>query len=501
MPDIIDVEKQEKLKQYDFSYLNNFAQLAKLTLQDLRKNNKDSLFYSKFTKEDIIKYLKTPDKYEKQLRNACIYLYNASSHFKRIVQYFAKLNLLYYIVIPYRLQPKPNKKIFQNKYQEVLNVLENMNIKHEFIKVLNTAYREDVFYGYEYSTSESYFIRKLNPDFCMICSVEDGVYNFAFDFSYFDSRKEKLVEFGEEFQTKYVKFKGDKDRGIIGDSNKRWQELSSDNTICIKVNEDLDYLIPPFASLLEAIYDLQDYKMLKRVKSQNDNYKVLAFEIPVDKESGAFLLDEALALKYYHMMENAIPEGIGLALSPMKIDQFSFQNNSTAERDAVAEATADIFNLAGVSSLVFNNTSAGSTGLTQSIRSDYDVAGSVIRQLERWVNRKLKNLDLTYKFKIQFLDITRYNQKEMFDMYLAAGNAGAPVKMAIGATLGYSPSDTANMSFLENDILQMRDKMFGEPLLSSSTMSPDKEKGGKPQQDTVDGSGQVTRDTNGNDRE
>ncbi len=496
MPD--EIIKQTN--QYDFSRLTNFTKLAKLTLKDLRDSNKDSLFFSKFTKEDIIKYLKNPDKNEKNLRNACVYLYNSSSHFKRLVQYFACLCLMQYIVIPYKLDvDNVEKDEFLSNYKTTLNTIETLNVKHEFIKVLTTAYREDVFYGYEYSTKDSYMIRKLNPDFCKINAIEDGVYNFAFNFSYFNSRKDELETFGDEFIEKYYKFAGNPHTKSKGNRELKWQELSSDKTICIKVNEDIEYSIPPFVGVLEAIYDLQDYKMLKRVKSQNDNYKVLTFKIPVDKNTGAFLLDEPLALKYYNMMENAIPDGIGLTLTPMDVDSFSFQNSATSERDAVAEATSEIFSSAGVSSLVFNNTSAGSTGLMQSIRSDEDIAFSVMRQLERWVNRKLKRLKLTYKFKLQFLDTTRYNLDEMYKLYMQAGERGLPVKTILSAMVGYNPSDTLSMGYLENDVLEMRDKICGQPLLSSNTMSGDNE-GGRPTQDTVDESGQITRDTDGNDR-
>lgn len=450
------------------------------------------MFFSKFTKEKIIEYLKSPEINEKYIRDACIYLYNVSSHFKRLVQYFSKIDSLDYIVVPYKLDTKNvNKNKFLKQYKQVLDLLETMNLKHELIKVLTTAYREDVFYGYEYSTEDSYFIRKLNPDYCKISTIEDGVYNFAYDFSYFNSRKDKLEQYGEEFVEKYNNYEKD--------SKLRWQELDSGRTICIKINEDIDYVIPPFVGVLEAIYDLQDYKLLKKIENQNDNYKILNCIIPTDEKTGEMLLKENLAMKYFKMIEKAVPDGIGVSLSPLKIESFTFSNNSTAERDAVAQATAQVWSSAGVSELIFNDTSAGSTGLLQSIRSDIDVSKSVIRQIERWINRKLKNLDKTYRFKIHFLNVSIYNQKEMFDMYLSAGNAGVPVKSAVAAILGYSPSDIVTMSFLENDVLKMRDTMFGEPLLSSHTMTSD-EKGGRPPQDTVDDKGQKTRDTEGNDR-
>ena len=54
-----------------------------------------------------------------------------------------------------------------------------MNLQHEFIKITTTILREDIFYGYEYSTKDSYFIQKLNPDYCQISSIEDGCFNFC----------------------------------------------------------------------------------------------------------------------------------------------------------------------------------------------------------------------------------------------------------------------------------------------------------------------------------
>lgn len=44
---------------------------------------------------------------------------------------------------------------------------------------------------------DSYFIQKLNPDYCQISSIEGGCFNFAFDFNYFKTYPEKLKQYGE----------------------------------------------------------------------------------------------------------------------------------------------------------------------------------------------------------------------------------------------------------------------------------------------------------------
>ena len=44
------------------------------------------------------------------------------------------------------------------KYITTLNLLETMNIKHEFSKLTYRAFIDDVAYGYIYSTKNSFFL-------------------------------------------------------------------------------------------------------------------------------------------------------------------------------------------------------------------------------------------------------------------------------------------------------------------------------------------------------
>src|SRR5690606_9425655 len=103
--------------------------------------------------------------------------------------------------------------------------------------------------------------------------IEDGVFNYAFDFSYFDKNKKKLDQYPIEFTKKYEIY--------LKDRKNKWIELDSKNTICIKINEDLDYPIPPFSNLFEAVFDIEEYKELKKAKTKIDNYAVLIHKIPM----------------------------------------------------------------------------------------------------------------------------------------------------------------------------------------------------------------------------
>lgn len=476
----------------------DFAKIAKLIINDLNDitSQPSSSINTKYKKDDIVRFMQNPRKFQKQLREVSRYLYEASPNYKRLILYFACLPTFDYIVEPYGLDiGKVNKKKFKTQYQKTLELLEIMNLPHEFLKILKTAFKEDVFYGYEHMTTDSYFIQPLDPDYCQISSIEDGVYNFAFDFSFFDKYPKKLKQYPEEFRTKYNKYKNNK-------KDYRWQELDSKNTICIKINEELDYPLPPFNVVFESVFDIEDYKKLKKTKTKLDNYMVLTQQIPLDEKNGepnSFLIDLDTAIAFHNRAVQALPEAVGLITSPMKIDAIKLDRKQT-DTDQVAQAERDYYNAAGVSQFLFNSEKATSVGLNKSIIVDEQIVFAVLRQLERWVNRKLKNYNTTYNFRVKFLNTTWFNWDAVADRYLKAAQFGTPVKLALGASLGLSGSEMMNMMFLENEILQLHDELI--PLSSSHTQS-NKGESGRPQKpdNEITDSGVKTRDNGTNIRE
>ena len=343
-------------------------------------------------------------------------------------------------------------------------MLDIMNMSHEFLKIMKNGFREDVFYGYEHTNNESYFIQKLNPDYCKISSIEDGVYNFAFDFSYFDANKDKLDQYPDEFKIKYQLYRKDT-------QNKKWQELDSEKTICIKINEDVEFIIPPFASVFEAIFDIDESKDLKRISDKMDNYMILTHQIPIDEKSGEtnkFLIDLETAVQFHNKASQALPDEVGLVTSPMKIEGIKLDKKNN-DNDNVAQAERNYYNASGVSQFLFNSDKATSLGLSMSVKTDEQLIFGVLRQFERWVNRKLKYFNSTYKFRVKLLNITVYNSDDVFEKYLKGAQYGLPVKTLAGASLGLSPASMVNMNFLEETLLQYSDIL--KPLSSSHTSS------------------------------
>src|SRR5690606_38005508 len=209
---------------------------------------------SKFDTQQVSLYFNNPSQYEKELRQLSNYFFNVNAQYKTIIEYYSNMPTFSYdLDLLGSIDSYAVDKV-KKKYLETSQYVDVLNLKHELNKVLKVVMKEDVFYGYEYETKDSYFIKKVNPDYCRISSIEDGVLNYAFNFQYFDSNRDHLEAFPKEFQDKYQQYKAN--------PNNPWLEIPNKG-VCFKYHEDLQYAIPPLNMLFESRFDLDEYKKLK----------------------------------------------------------------------------------------------------------------------------------------------------------------------------------------------------------------------------------------------
>lgn len=457
-----------------------FAILNRLITRDLNKYINQPTF-SLYTKDDIAKYLSNPYKYEKELRKAVIYIYGASSHFRRLIQYFVGLTNWSYIIEPYNIDPsKANPRITNNNYRKSLKLLNAMSMKTQFPKILTVCLREDVFYGTAWITADNVTIQRLPSDYCAISTIEGNVPNVSFNFSYFDSRPAMLDYYPAEFRRKYEIYKNNR--------TSRWIELDAPYSFAIKCNNDtLEYAIPPFAGILRELYDLEDYKGLKLAKTALENYAMLAMKLPMD-DDGNWGIDLKKAKEFWMNLDNVLPEEIGSVLTPMDIEKISFEKSNTGDTTTIADAQQNIFTAAGVSSLLFNNEKASANALLLSIKADQEVTYGIVKSIQDAVNRILQAQSYGKNFKVNILNISVFNQKEAGDAYLKAASYGLPTISAYAASQGIGQAELDSMSFMETQVLGLQD-MF-RPIVNSTQVSADElegkgatDEGGAPQKD------------------
>lgn len=460
---------------------SKFAIVNKLITRDINNNNTNVRALSLYNKDSIATYLSNPYSYEKQLREAVTYIYGASPHFRRLIQYFAGLTDLSYVVAPQKIDPRTaNKNTVGKNYRKVCNTLTAMNIKTQIPKIITVCLREDVFYGTLWVSDNNIIIQQLPSDYCCITTIEGNVANVTFDFSYFDSNSTLLQYYPDEFSAKYQVYQRNR--------TNKWIELDSPTSFAIKCNNDiLQYATPPFAGLLREIYDIEDYKQLKQTKTELENYAMVTMKLPLN-DDGSWGIDLPKAKEFWQNLDSVLPEEVGSVLSPMEMDKISFENSNTGNVDTVAEAEQNLFTAAGVSSLLFNNEKASANALLLSIKADQAITFGIVKSVEDMINRFIQSENYGKNFKVTFLDCSPYNRKECGDAYLKACQYGIPMISYYAASQGLCQSELDNMSYLEGEVLGLQ-SMF-KPLQNSAQMSPNgingndsTEKGGAPVKD------------------
>lgn len=104
-----------------------------------------------------------------------------------------------------------------------------------------------------------------------------------------------------------------------------------------------------------------------------------------------------------------------------------------------------------------------------SIKTDQALTFGIVKSIQDVVNRLIQSQSYGKNFKVEFIDSSPYNRKELGDAYLKAASYGIPMVSFYAASQGLGQAELDSMSFLETEVLGLQD-MF-KPLQSSTQMS------------------------------
>lgn len=465
------------------------AKLSKLNEMLASDQANYATSYKKYSREQILNYLKNPRSNSKNLIEASNYLYTTSMLYQRIVEYFATMPTYDYVVTPVGNTDRMNAAKVRTNYYDTIRRLDVMDLRSLGQLVTRVALREGVFYGVEISTDESYFVWRLPYNYCKVVSWEDGCPLFAFDLSFFSGRELLKECMPTQLKKAYEGYKA-------GERKSKWYDMPGEFSICILADETLDYVCPPLAGSFTDCYLVEDFKDLAKSKEEIELYKLLSLKVPLD-DDGRPKMPEPDMKKYYNQMAGQLPDLIGLALNPFTLDEVSF-DRTTADRDATLRAERDLWSTVGISSLLFNNDKASSSALLQSIANDYAYVRPIVKSFERWVNKKLKIEAGTIRFKVLMPDVTIYNRTALADSLRKDMQYGLPCRSLLAAIhYGYTPLDVLGQAFLENEVLDFNSR-FKVPV-SANTVSVSEQTTGRPEsQEPLSESGEKTREAESN---
>lgn len=448
--------------------------------------------YNIFDKTKLRQYMKNPIANYKNIRDLSRYLYYRSSVYRRLIWYFATMiDTNAKSVIPIiNISKGGDKKKVLKSYQETLSVLNNMNIRIEFLKLYITAWREDVAFGVAFYDDTGYFIMPIDPDFCKVTgSYVTGDLSYSLDMTYIDKNKDLIEWVGEPFKSMYNEYLKDK-------INNRWLPMKDEYCICFKVNID-DLLVPlvPFLSIFNALISLADLEDIQAVADEQQIYKLIVATIPLLSGSDNpddWAVDIDTAIKYYQKLADSLPDYIACALSPIPLTSIGFEHDQATDVNKVENATKTVLNTAGGAQLLNSSTISGTTAWLGAIKFDekYGTA-SLLPQTEGYLNRFL-SYQVKNPAKVKMLETSTYTKSTLKEEMLKEAQFGIPNALAINTLNGYNELETLSMNFLQNDVLNIPGTFI--PLNSSHTTSGNE--GGRPTKSETDltDDGEASRD-------
>ena len=467
----------------------DFSNFRRLMVHDILNNTKliDTGYIGPVKLEDVQKAMEHPRHMWRVLMRASTYLMTISPHYYRLNSMFANMSLFCWWIDLYDVKDNANIQTIKKQYNTLAARLENMNLKHEFSKIMRTLPYQDIFCGLIVESSTDFFIQKLDFRTCRLYQVQDGLYNFQIDLGKIAAKE--INAYPDYVQDAYVKY-------IKGELSSNWYLPPAEKQICIKMNSQWTYPYPMLIGLLKDILDLDTYKKLKLQSARTDNYKAILVEVPIDESTidKPLLSPDTLGI-FAEINRESMSDDIGMIHTLGSPGQAISFKDSANTRNNVSDAVDELYNDSGISKELFNGSSSA-TAVTFSVENDSGFIYDVYRQFERWVNRYIKLRKFNkpaFKFYFYLLDITVFNRDTVSKRYKESASMGVGIDRWL-ASLDMTPSRTLGSYIMSKDIFDFHNNLV--PLQSAYNASAEiqvaeEDKGGRP---TADETGDILSD-------
>lgn len=498
-------EQIEKLQEEEKrTQIKQFATELRNVLQLFNPEKIPTRTTTTYNRETLRTYLRNPatDANNKSLRKLSNYLYTISHVYRRMIRFKAhQMNCKTWSAYPIVSMFEENdEESILREYERVVNIVTAMNMKSQILKMNLLAWKHGVAYGYTYGDPESdgsFYIHPLDPDYCKIscASFDGGVLGFLFDMSFFRGNEEQLEYYDEAFTSLYNEYQRD---------NVRWKQLPIEREFCLKVDPDnLDYSIPPLSGLMEQVISVTDLQAAQDEIDSLANYKMVWGKLETiagSKNPDDFTVDLDLALSFMRKINEALPDNVAYALSPLELDVIDFKDNDASDINVLSKAYSNLIEANG--SIILNsNKITNSQSFKLALKAECEDAMSLTPQLNAWLKFYLKYNHNVETVAVEYSDISPYFMDDEIEKMTKLAGLGLPVKTELAAMVGSNPQKSFGMDFLERQLLKLGTERWNNPLVSSNTQSGVNSEGGAPEKSEgeLSDEGLEDRDQNKND--
>ena len=448
---------------------------------------------SSYNKGNVIKYLQNIDSYEDELRGLSRYLFYRCQIYFRLIMYNATMFDLNarYVVPTYDPTGDNDKESMLKDYYDTLVWLDRMSLQGNFLQVLINNFIEDVFYGCCWLDETGMFILKIPPDYCRISGKYfTGDYSFSVDMSKYKKFEDVLEYLGDPLLSMYKEYGGN--------SQKKWQPMPDEYALCTKSRvETWETIVPIYSGLFIDLIGLLNLGDVQAVADEQQIYKLITATIPTlsgADEPDQWAVNIDFAVDYYNKLVDSLPPYIGSVISPLPLNTISFSDDQTTDTTKVQKATKEVLNTSGGAQILNSSSISGAEAFRAATKADTELAVSaLLGQIQGWVNRML-SYQVKNAAKVKFFEVSSYTKDTLREAMQKDLQYDSSKMILINALNGISELDTLSMTFLANDVLDLKNKFV--PLVSANTVSNASDEGGRPEvsDSEISDSGSRTKD-------
>ena len=433
------------------------------------------------------------------------YFFIDSGQYRRMINHIATLHTYSYIYTPIitDFAKGLNYKKLGTSIDKVTDYLSKSQVEATNKYITFECAINGTFYGYERDIDNQIVLQELPPSYCRTKYKINGNYAIEFNFKFFDDnyrdtnlKQQAFDMLPDEFLSLYNEYKSD----TSNNKEKNWKLLNPDFTRCHRIVPDGT---PFLAGTFPDLIDLCEFKEIQKAKSKLELYRIIVQKVPIDDNGEVSLEQDEVQDLHTATRKMVTNKQVEIITSPLETTSIDLSNKGQKDTDILADATASIYDSAGMSQVIFNNSkNNGLAGLKYSVTLDESILDDFIAQCQRWYNYKLSLITgKSIKFELEFLGITRNNKSDMIDVFRTSATLGGSVMAMLVAT-GIPQYKVLSLLDFENNFLHIKDKMI--PLQTSyNTSSNDiKNNNGRPEKNEDDlsdrGSEQKDNETNKN---
>lgn len=470
----------EHVKNFDLASFKR-ANTGMIATNDMYKSPWSSRVFGQklkeYTLEEVERIIQSGSLVEQQKlsRN---YFYK-DGLYKRLIIHYATVLKYVGMLIP---NPSFGKSLstahIKKRYFNAMDFVDRLNIPILLTNFAQRALVDGCYYGLLQSVSkDGVTVLDLPSNWC--CTrFKDTLGNdiIEFDVSYFNTitdeeeRNETLKVYPKIISSAYRKWKN-------GKSNTKWVFIPSDIGICFPFFDNH----PIFLSTIPETIRYDETIEIEQERDADEIRKILVQKIPHLTDGRlVFEPDEAEEMHAGAVGMLKSNKNVSVLTTYADVDAIVSKTASENAHNSIEKMMQNVYNKTGTSSELFAST--GSSTLESSINNDIALmmvlANKFSLFLTNLINRLYENSNINFKYTI--LPISYYNENKYVDTSFKLASSGYSLLLP-SLALGFSQKDLGNIKDLENEVLELDEKLI--PPKTSYTQNNEQNPGGAPKKE------------------